>query len=66
MTDIPCFWVHPCNTAEAMSGIVKGIEREVSSVEYLMIWMGVVGAAVGLNLPKAIMLAKTGSSNGDL
>ena len=59
MTGMPCFWVHPCNTAEAMESYLKGIDREVSPVEYLMIWIGIVGAAVGLSLPKAIMLEKT-------
>ena len=58
MTDLPCFWVHPCNTAEAMDNYLKGIDREVSPVEYLMIWIGIVGATVGLSLPNAIMLAK--------
>ena len=48
---IPCFWVHPCNTAEAMKDMLKGIEREVSPAEYLMIWFGIVGASVGLSLP---------------
>ncbi|KAL2046092.1 hypothetical protein N7G274_001539 [Stereocaulon virgatum] len=48
---IPCFWVHPCNTAEAMKDMLKGIEREVSPAEYLMIWFGKVGASVGLSLP---------------
>jgi hypothetical protein len=35
--------------------MLKGIEREVSPVEYLMIWFGIVGAAVGLSLPKEMM-----------
>ncbi len=42
-----------------MDSYLKGIDREVSPVEYLMIWIGIVGAAVGLSLPNAIMLART-------
>ena len=52
VTDIPCFWVHPCRTAEAMGEILEAKEREVSPVEYLMVWIGLVGNAVGLALSK--------------
>lgn len=55
---MPCFWVHPCNSAEAMCDILGGIEGEVSPVEYLMLWIGLVGSAVGLSLPKEIALER--------
>ncbi|KAF2405290.1 hypothetical protein EJ06DRAFT_525819 [Trichodelitschia bisporula] len=49
MTDRPVFFIHPCQTADALSAI--GGEREVLLVEYLFMWMGVIGACVGLNVP---------------
>lgn len=55
LTDVPCFWVHPCNSAEAMRKILGGMKGEVSPVEYLMLWIGLVGIAVGLSLPKEIV-----------
>ena len=47
-----------------MDSYLKGVDKDASPVEYLMIWIGIVGAAVGLSLPKAIMLAKTPQCNG--
>lgn len=55
LTDIPCFWVHPCNSAEAMRDILGGIKGEVSPVAYVMLWIGLVGSAVGLSLPKEMI-----------
>ncbi len=52
ITDMPCYWVHPCNTAVAMGEILRGLGRGISSLEYLMIWIGVVAGAVGLSLPR--------------
>ena len=51
---MPCFWLHPCNTAEAMQDIVGGLKGESDSIGYLMIWFGLVGTAVGLSLSKDI------------
>lgn len=58
VTGIPCFWVHPCNTAEAMRSITNGIEKQVTSLEYLMVWIGLVAAAVGLSLPKELVVGE--------
>ncbi|MCJ1447722.1 MAG: hypothetical protein MMC23_008233 [Stictis urceolatum] len=49
VTDVPCFFVHPCNTADAMHEIVGN--RQVTSLQYLQIWLGLIGAVVGLSLP---------------
>lgn len=38
-----------------MRDILGGIKREVSPVEYLMLWIGLVGSAVGLSLPKEVV-----------
>ena len=56
--DLPCFWVHPCNTAEAIGNHIQALGREVNPLEYFSIWLGVVGVVVGLSLPKG---AVTGS-----
>ena len=55
ITDFPSFFVHPCNTADAMRELLS--DRHVSAVEYLMIWLGLVGSCVGLHLPKELALA---------
>ncbi len=34
-----------------MGEILRGIKKAVIPLEYLMIWTGVVGGAVGLSLP---------------
>ena len=54
VTDIPCFTVHPCNTADAMQEIIGS--REFSGLEYLLVWIGLIGGCVGLNLPKELAI----------
>lgn len=52
MTGSPAYFVHPCRTAEAMGPVVSrgGLKPE----EYLLAWIGMVGASVGLNVPAAM------------
>ena len=38
-----------------MRNILGGIKEKVRPVEYLMLWIGLVGSAVGLSLPKEII-----------
>ncbi|RKF62793.1 hypothetical protein OnM2_030014 [Erysiphe neolycopersici] len=45
VTDIPAFFVHPCQTKEAIENFDCPIE------DYLMVWIGIVGGSVGLWLP---------------
>jgi len=52
ITDVPCFFIHPCNTAEAMKELLQS--RQVSGLEYLQLWVGLVGGCVGLYLPKEL------------
>ena len=40
-----------------MKEILKGVERKISPVEYLLIWFGIVGAAVGLSLSKEMIFS---------
>ncbi|PYI25331.1 autophagy-related protein Atg10 [Aspergillus indologenus CBS 114.80] len=46
----PAFFVHPCNTADAMRQIAG--HRRVTPETYLIIWLGLVGNRLGLQLPR--------------
>ncbi len=41
-----------------MRNILGGIKGAVSPLEYLMLWIGLVGIAVGLSLPKEMALER--------
>ncbi|KAL4868761.1 hypothetical protein BDV12DRAFT_92399 [Aspergillus spectabilis] len=56
----PTFFVHPCNTADAMRDIADGCG--ISPETYLIIWLGLVGNCVRLQLPKELF-ATAGSQN---
>ncbi|KAE8376841.1 autophagy-related protein Atg10 [Aspergillus bertholletiae] len=45
----PAFFVHPCNTADAMKQIVG--QQWVTPETYLIIWLGMVGNRLSLHLP---------------
>ncbi|KAL4808567.1 hypothetical protein BDV18DRAFT_101764 [Aspergillus unguis] len=49
LSGTPAFFVHPCNTAEAMRDIAS--EHGSSPEVYLIIWLGLVGNCVRLQLP---------------
>ena len=44
--------IHPCNTPDAMRELIGA--RKVSGIQYLLIWFGLIGASVGLHLPKEL------------
>ncbi|KAI5199667.1 hypothetical protein E4T38_06886 [Aureobasidium subglaciale] len=46
-TGMPAYFVHPCRTADTMSA--AGAE-DVRVQDYMLLWLGVVGASVGLNV----------------
>lgn len=46
------FFVHPCNTADAMKQIAG--HQRVTPELYLMLWLGLVGNRLGLNLPREL------------
>lgn len=48
----PFFCIHPCNTSEALCEIIG--TRHVSPLEYMLIWLGLIGPAVGLHIHKAV------------
>jgi hypothetical protein len=45
-----------------MRVITRSIKEEITPLEYLMIWVGLVGAAVGLTLPKEMVAKKLAST----
>ncbi|KAI7485957.1 hypothetical protein KC351_g3578 [Hortaea werneckii] len=60
VTGGPAYFVHPCLTQDSMRAVIAG--RQVSAAEYLVMWIGVVGATVGLGLP--VCLARELQSSG--
>lgn len=50
MTGEPCFFVHPCNTADAMAELDGG-RGFIDAETYFRLWVGVIGTPVGLHLP---------------
>ena len=48
ITGLPAYFVHPCRTAEAMRGMLDG---EVKPEAYLLMWFGLIGGGVGLEVP---------------
>ncbi|KAK1051010.1 hypothetical protein LTR33_014610 [Friedmanniomyces endolithicus] len=51
VTGILAYFVHPCRTAEAMAAVGGTTTR--APVEYLSLWLGLVGPGVGLAIPVA-------------
>jgi ubiquitin-like-conjugating enzyme ATG10 len=45
ITDVPAFFIHPCQTKEAMESF------DCPMKDYLMVWIGLVGGCVGLWIP---------------
>ncbi|KAI7543497.1 hypothetical protein KC331_g7370 [Hortaea werneckii] len=52
VTGGPAYFVHPCLTQDFIRAVMAG--RQVSAVEYLALWVGVIGATVGLSLPVSV------------
>ncbi|KAK7556316.1 hypothetical protein IWX91DRAFT_119052 [Phyllosticta citricarpa] len=52
VTDMAVFFVHPCNTADALEAAASTLNP--SPLEYLQLWFGIVGACVGLDFPLAL------------
>lgn len=48
----PAFFVHPCNTADAMAHIADA--QSVTPGSYLLIWLGLVGHCVNLHVPREL------------
>ncbi|PPJ52176.1 hypothetical protein CBER1_09902 [Cercospora berteroae] len=52
----PVFFVHPCRTQEAMMDVL-GARDNIDAVEWLLIWFGIIGSAVGLSVPTELAIA---------
>ncbi|KAJ5774625.1 hypothetical protein N7457_009521 [Penicillium paradoxum] len=48
----PAFFVHPCNTADAMAHVVD--TQNVTPESYLLIWLGLLGHCVNLHVPREL------------
>lgn len=55
ITSSPVYHVHPCETRPALEAVAP--ERPLSPLEYLELWIGLVGACIGLRLPVSLALA---------
>jgi ubiquitin-like-conjugating enzyme ATG10 len=55
LTGLPTFFVHPCNTAEAMRHVTADDSVPVS--DYLFLWMGIISSSVGLTTPSPALAA---------
>jgi ubiquitin-like-conjugating enzyme ATG10 len=66
LTDRPAYFVHPCNTADAMKDICADREGgEVGVEEYLVLWLGLVGGAVGVWVPGSVAAEGDRRGSGD-
>ncbi|CAK4029568.1 Hypothetical predicted protein [Lecanosticta acicola] len=59
VTGLPVYFVHPCRTQEMMAA-----RGQLGPEEYLMVWFGVIGAGVGLNVPVALARSMVGGGRG--
>lgn len=56
----PAFFVHPCRTQDAMAPLIENAEESSGhqrAVRYLMLWLGMIGANVGLSVPTSVAQA---------
>ncbi|CAL3964267.1 hypothetical protein PZA11_001667 [Diplocarpon coronariae] len=53
ITHVPAFFIHPCQTKEAMETFDCSVEN------YLMLWIGLVGGCVGLWVPPEMAVTET-------
>ena len=49
VTGMPAYFIHPCKTQEAMAAVAA--DRVLVPLEYLTLWLGLVGPSVGFSLP---------------
>ncbi|KAF2809970.1 uncharacterized protein BDZ99DRAFT_415968 [Mytilinidion resinicola] len=62
ITNRPVFFVHPCNTADALRASLE--ETKITADQYILLWIGIVGGCVGLQVPTAIAIARTNGTHG--
>ncbi|KEF52017.1 uncharacterized protein A1O9_12007, partial [Exophiala aquamarina CBS 119918] len=54
VSDLPAFFIHPCNTPEALSVLADG--AALIPEDYLILWLGLIGSAVGLHIPSQFLV----------
>ena len=59
ISGMPAYFVHPCRTSEAMSAVTAG--KDVTPEQYLLMWLGLVGPSVGLEVPVELAESITNS-----
>ncbi|KAA8587571.1 hypothetical protein FQN60_016433 [Etheostoma spectabile] len=47
----PFFMIHPCRTEEFMRPVLQAARDQHRSVNYVLLWLSVVGPVVGLDVP---------------
>ena len=45
---MPAYFIHPCNTSDAVQGVVE--DSACTPSEYLLVWLGLIGSSVGLHV----------------
>ncbi|KAG9517009.1 hypothetical protein KCV07_g6466, partial [Aureobasidium melanogenum] len=50
LTGMPAYFVHPCRTADTMCATKSG---DIHVQDYMLLWLGIVGASVGLHVSSA-------------
>ncbi|KIW72144.1 hypothetical protein PV04_00363 [Phialophora macrospora] len=55
VSDLPSFFLHPCNTQDALS--VLKPDKTLAPEDYLILWLGLIGSAVGLHIPSKLLSA---------
>ncbi|RMZ80735.1 hypothetical protein DV738_g2607, partial [Chaetothyriales sp. CBS 135597] len=58
VTDMPAFFIHPCNTHSAMRAVDDG--ERLSQEDYLLIWLGLTGSSIGLHVPSHLLTHSVG------
>ncbi|KAK4937827.1 hypothetical protein LTR10_021630 [Elasticomyces elasticus] len=53
VSDQPAFFIHPCNTPEALSALRPG--ANLTPEGYLILWLGLIGSSVGLHIPSELL-----------
>ena len=54
VSGIPTYFVHPCNTADALRDVADPKSMPNTNT-YLLLWLGLVGGCVNLQVPRALV-----------
>ncbi|OJD12828.1 hypothetical protein AJ78_06630 [Emergomyces pasteurianus Ep9510] len=57
LSDLPVYFVHPCNTPDALRE-VAGSGEVITTEMYLILWLSLVGNCVGLHVPSALLIER--------